>query len=383
MKMLFSVAVVLAITAIPATAVSAAETARRDFGRMPDGRAVEAITLRNRQGVSATIITYGAALQSLVTPDAHGVKADIALGHATLDEYLAKRQFMGATIGRVANRIAGARFVLDGKAYQIPANDGVNALHGGVSGFDRAVWTLQTVKADADAAEVVLHHLSPDGDQGFPGNLDVTVTYRLDERNQLTIDLRATTDRTTVVSLANHAYWNLAGEGAARGAMEQVLEIPADDYSPVDSVLIPTGEFRTVNGTPFDFRKPRAIGTRVRTADDDQIRIGRGYDHNWVVTRKPTRDIHLMARVTDPRSGRTMTLSSDQPGLQFYSGNFLDGTTRGKSGQLYRQGDAIVLEAQAFPDTVDRPAFGSVRLDPSETYRSVSVYKFEIVSRSR
>jgi aldose 1-epimerase len=368
--------IALASPSLCAPPVFAADVARRHFGDMPDGSPVEGVTLTNERGMSATIITYGAALQSLLLPDRHGDKADIALGHSSLSEYLAKPQFMGATVGRVANRIAGGRFTLDGRPYQVTVNDGRNALHGGAVGFDKVVWTIVDTKAERDHAEVLMRYTSPDGDQGFPGRLDVSVVYRLDEQNALSIEYRATTDRPTVVSLSSHPYWNLAGEGSPLGAMNHVLQIPADAYSPVDETLIPTGEFRSVEGTPFDFRRPRAIGDRVRTAADEQVRIGRGYDHNWVVLRAPTKDLHLMARVADPHSGRSFELWSDQPGLQFYSGNFLDGSTRGKAGQLYRQGDAIVLEPQAFPDTVNQPKFGSVRLEPGQTYRNNILYKF-------
>jgi aldose 1-epimerase len=359
-----------------APAIFAADCSRRHFGDMPDGSPVEAVTLANERGMSATVITYGAALQSLLLPDWHGEKADVALGHSSLSEYLAKPQFMGATVGRVANRIAGGRFILDGRPYQVTVNDGRNALHGGTVGLDKVVWKIVETKTDRERAEVLLRYTSPDGDQGFPGQLDVSVIYRLDEQNALSIEYRATTDRTTVVSLSSHAYWNLAGEGSPLGAMDHVLQIPADAYTPVDQTLIPTGEFRSVDGTPFDFRRPRAIRDRVRTAADEQIRIGRGYDHNWVVLRAPTKGLHLMARVSEPRSGRSFELWSDQPGLQFYSGNFLDGSTHGKAGQLYRQGDAIVLEPQAFPDTINQPKFGSVRLEPGQTYRNNILYRF-------
>jgi aldose 1-epimerase len=223
---------------------------------------------------------------------------------------------------------------------------------------------------------VTLRYVSPDGDMGYPGALTVTATYSLDEKNQLTIDYKATTDKPTVVNLSNHAYWNLAGEGSPRGAMGLLLTIPADHYSPTDKGAIPTGEFRPVQGTVFDFRKPTAIGARVRDASDEQIVFGKGYDHNWVVARTLSATPRLLARVEDPVSGRVMEMLSNQPGLQFYSGNFLDATTVGKSGKLYRQGDAIVLEPQMFPDTPNRPEFGSVRLDPGQTYHNLIVLRF-------
>ena len=375
------VVIVISIATFLAYPAFAAEVSRRPFGVMPDGRQVEAVTLSNNHGISATIISYGAALQSFILPDQHGRKADVGLGHASLQAYLDKRQFMGATVGRVANRIAGGRFTLDGGVYQVTRNDGPNALHGGTQGFDRVVWQVLHASAGSSSAEVLLRHVSPEGEQGFPGRVEATALYRLYENNELTIEYRATSDQPTVVSLSNHAYWNLAGEGSGFSALDQMLEIPANAYLPVDATLIPTGEFRAVAGTPFDFRHAHSIGERVRLASDEQIRIGRGYDHNWVVTRAPTKEPHLMAKVTDPHSGRSLELWSDQPGLQFYSGNFLDGTTYGKAGQFYRQGDAIVLEPQAFPDTVNRPEFGNVRLEPGQTYRNIIIYKFN--SRSR
>lgn len=379
MKWTFIAAVLLTSALVRPT--SAGDLTRQPFGQTATGRTVERLTLSNSNGVSATIITYGAALQSLMLPGANGSRVDVALGHATLAEYLAKRQFMGATVGRVANRIAGGRFDLDGRSFQVTQNDGRNSLHGGTAGFDEVVWDVIETKADRTSSQVAFRYLSRDGDQGFPGTVTTNAIYRLDDKDQLSIEYRATTDQTTVLSLSNHTYWNLAGEGSASGAMELILQIPADTYLPVDETLIPTGEFRAVVGTPFDFRTPRMIGDRVRTAADEQIRVGRGYDHNWVIGRTSTSSPHLMARVTDPQSGRSMELWSDQPGLQFYSGNFLDATSRGKGGQLYRQGDAIVLEPQAFPDAVNRPAFGSVRLAPDQIYHSIMIYKFQYTAK--
>ena len=290
------VAVLLAGAASPA---QADEITRRPFGTMPDGAVVEALTLTNHHGYAATVITLGASLQAMVMPDAHGGRADIALGHATLNEYLDKREFMGAIVGRVANRVGQGRFTLDGREYKVTTNDGANALHGGTSGFDKAVWQVVSTRKTANSAEVTLRHVSPDGDQGYPGAVTTTVTYRLDDDDRLVVDIAAITDRTTVVALSHHPYWNLAGEGSPRGAMGLVLHIPGDRFLPVDAGLIPTGELRDVAGTVFDFRKARAIGDRVRDAADDQIRVGRGYDHNWVVTQGVTSAQHLMARVAD------------------------------------------------------------------------------------
>jgi len=365
------------LAAAGTTAVSAADVSRAGFGKA-DGHDIEAITLSNKAGTKARIITYGASLQSLMLADRHGHFDDVVVGPAGIDTLIAKPQFMGATVGRVANRIAKGQFTLDGKAYQVPVNDGANSLHGGPKGFDKAIWDVVSV-AKGPAASVTLRYVSPDGDMGYPGTLTVTATYSLDEKNQLTIDYKATTDKPTVVNLSNHAYWNLAGEGSPRGAMGLLLTIPAEHYTPIDSGLIPTGELRPVAGTVFDFRKPTAIGARVRNADQ-QILYGKGYDHNWVVAKTIAPAPRLLVRVEDPVSGRAMEMLSNQPGLQFYSGNFLDGTTVGKSGKLYRQGDAIVLEPQMFPDTVNQPSFGSVRLDPGQTYHNVIELRFSTVA---
>ena len=348
---------------------------RSPFGRLPDGHAVEAITLSNRGGMRATVITYGATVQSVLVPDRDGAFADVALGHATLDRYVERPQYIGSTCGRVANRIAGGRFTLDGADYRVPVNNGPNALHGGPAGFDKLPWDVVEV-GGGDTAAVTLRLVSPDGDQGFPGTLTVTATYRLGDDNSLDVEYRAETDRPTIVNLTNHAYWNLAGEGAEGGAMGHLLSIPAGHYLPTDAGSIPTGEFRAVAGTPFDFRAPAVVGARVRDAADEQIRIGRGYDHNWAVAREPSEEPRLLARIDEPRSGRAMEVWSNQPGIQFYSGNFLDGTRVGKSGRLYRQGDAIVLEPQMFPDTPNRPEFGSLRLDPGGTYRNLIEFRF-------
>ena len=360
-----------------ASAAAAADVSRAPFGQLPGGEAVEAITLRNARGMQARIITYGAAIQSVLVPDRHEELADVTLGYPTMEGYIAKGNFFGSTVGRVANRIAGGRFTLDGKSYQTPLNDGPNALHGGTKGFDKVVWKVVDVK-QGPTPSVTLRYVSANGDQGYPGELTVTATYTLDQSNTLGVDYRATTDRPTVVNLSNHAYWNLAGEGSAEGAMGHLLTIPADHFTPVNATLIPTGEFRPVAGTIFDFRKPMAIGARVRT-NDQQILFGKGYDHNWVVARDLAREPRLLARVEDPKSGRVMHVLSNQPGIQFYSGNFLDGTIVGKSGKLYRQGDAIVLEPQMFPDAPNHPEFGSVRLNPGQTYRNTILFRFSTV----
>jgi aldose 1-epimerase len=362
-----------ALSAIATPAV-AAEAKRSSFGKLADGRTVPAVTLTNTHGVSATLIGYGASLQALVMPDRNGHKADIALGYGTIGEYVAKPQFFGATVGRFANRIARGRFTLDGKTYQTPINNGVNSLHGGTMGFDKVLWDVMSVTS-GPSASVTFRYVSPDGDQGYPGTVTVDATYALDERNNLSITYTATTDRTTIVNVTNHTYWNLSGEGSANGAMGHVVTIPADRYTPTDDGAIPTGELKSVKGTVFDFRTPTVVGDRVRDASDQQIVWGRGYDHNWLVGRKVTSDEHMMARVYDPASGRGFELWSNQPGLQFYSGNFLDGTSTGKGKRIYREGDAIVMEPQIFPDTPNQPSFGSARLEPGQTYRNTMTYR--------
>ncbi|MEA3015910.1 MAG: aldose 1-epimerase [Sphingomonadales bacterium] len=353
------------------------EAKRREFGRLADGRAVEAVTLAHPGGMSVTLISLGAAVQAVVVPDRDGRMADVALGHAAPGPYVAQPQYIGATCGRVANRIARGRFTLDGADYQVPPNDGANALHGGPGGFDKLLW--EVVEAGPDF--VLFSLVSPDGDQGFPGTIEATARYSLDDSNTLAIEYRATTDLPTLVNLTNHAYWNLGGEGSAEGAMGHLLTIPAEHYLPTDAGAIPTGEFRPVAGTPFDFRTPMPVGARVRDAADEQIRIGKGYDHNWVIARAVADAPRLLARVEEPGSGRVLEVLSNQPGLQFYSGNFLDGSSAGKSGRPYRQGDAIVLEPQMFPDTPNRPEFGSVRLDPGETYRNRIAFRFSTSPR--
>lgn len=360
-------------------AVHAASVERSTFGHLPDGQSVEAVTLDSGHGVTATVITYGARLQSLRTPDRDGHEADILLGHASMQGYLDTPQYFGATVGRYANRIAKGRFTLDGKAYQVPVNDGPNALHGGTRGFDKQLWTIAGVTHDADQASVTLRYVSVDGEMGFPGRLAVTATYRLDARNRLSIDYQATTDKATIVNITNHAYWNLSGEGSG-SVMKQRLMIPASTYLPVDATAIPIGKFAPVADTPFDFRTAKPIGRDIRDAGSTQLLYGHGYDHNWVISRQASAKPRLVAQVDDPASGRVLKLYSRQPGLQFYSGNFLDGTTHGPAGRTYRQGDAFVLEPQLFPDTPNRPDFGSARLDPGQTYHNRMVYVFSTTS---
>jgi aldose 1-epimerase len=367
-------AIGVAAWALVAHPAFAGEAKRSTFGAMPDGRPVAAVTLSNGKGVSATIIALGASIQALRMPDRKGTVEDVQIGYDTIDGYLAKPEYFGATVGRVANRIARGRFTLDGKRYSVPVNNGPNSLHGGTKGFDKVLWDVAEVKS-GPTASVTLRYVSPDGDMGYPGTLTTYATYSLGEDNRLTIEYRATTDRPTVVNLSNHAYWNLAGVGSPRGAIGHVVTIPADRFTPTDATSIPTGGHKSVAGTPFDFRRPRAVGDRVRDASDPQIEYGRGYDHNWVIGDRVTPGEHLMARVVDPGSGRGFELWSNQPGLQFYSGNFFDGTIKAKKNAILRMGDAIVMEPQIFPDAPNQRGFPSVRLTPGQTYRNVMTYR--------
>lgn len=368
-------AFLMIIPAATSSGAQAAEARRRPFGTLADGRAVEAVTLSNARGMSVTLISYGAIIQALSVPDRAGRPADVVLGYGDMKGYIDAPNYFGATVGRYANRIRGGRFTLDGQSHALALNDRGNTLHGGNEGFDKRLWTVERVAGGAEAS-VTFTYLSPDGEEGYPGALKVSATYSLNERNELSIDYRATTDKPTIVNITNHSFFNLAGEAAGRDVYEHVLTIPAETTTPVDATLIPTGAFRAVAGTPFDFRKPVAIGARIRDARDPQIVFGRGYDENYVIARMASETPRLHARVEERRSGRVLEILSNQPGVQFYSGNFLDGTAIGKSGLAYRQGDGLALEPQLFPDTPNQPAFGSARLDPGQTYHNIIIYRF-------
>jgi aldose 1-epimerase len=352
----------------------AADATRAPFGALADGTVIESVTLTNAHGMSARIMTLGAALQSLIVPDRQGHGDDIVLGYDTAAEYLAKPQYFGATVGRYANRIAHGRFTLDGHDYTLETNNGANHLHGGTRGFDKRVWTIQSVSGGAESS-VTLAYRSPDGEGGYPGTLTVTATYALSEANALSITYRATTDRPTIVNVTNHSFFNLSGAHGATDALGALLTLHATAYTPVDDGLIPTGEIRPVAGTPFDFRNATAIGARVRDGSDAQMRIGRGYDHNFVVDGAPG-TLRPVLRLEDPRSGRVMEMSATAPSVQFYSGNFLDGTVTGKQGRIYRQGDGLAFEPQVYPDSPNHPAFPSARLDPGQTYTNRMVLRF-------
>ena len=359
----------------PGTGASPIERLRQArFGTMADGTPVDAFTLTNAHGMQARVITYGGIIQSLSVPDRNGTLEDVVLGFDSLPGYLTESPYFGAIVGRYANRIAHGRFTLDGRTYQLPLNDGPNTLHGGLRGFDKVVWNAAPFTR-SDASGVELTYVSPDGDQGFPGTLTTHVTYTLDDRDRITVDYLATTDKPTTVNLSQHSYFNLTG-GAKRDILAHVLTIDADRFTPVDSTLIPTGELAPVAGTPFDFRTPTAIGARINQPNE-QLKRGRGYDHNWVLNRSGTGLQHA-ARVVDPESGRALDVYTTQPGLQFYSGNFLDGTIRGKGGRVYGHRYALALETQHFPDSPNEPAFPSTILRPGEQYRTQTVFAFSV-----
>lgn len=354
----------------------AAQARRAAFGALADGTRIDAVDLTSRAGVRARIITLGARIQSLYTPDRNGKLGDIVLGFASPQQYFDDGNYFGATVGRFANRIAKGRFTLDGHAYQLSVNDHGNSLHGGKPGFDKRVWKIESLHGGSTAS-VVMSYVSPDGEEGYPGTLRVTATYTLTDGGELRIDYRATTDKPTIVNLSGHSYFNLASSPAYFSTMRDLLQINASRFTPVDDTLIPTGTITAVAGTPFDFRKPTPIGLRIRDGNDAQIRYCRGYDMNFVLDGRPG-TLRLAARVEDPRSGRVLEVYTTAPGVQFYSGNFLGGTFVGKHGIVYRQGDAVVLEPQDFPDAPNRPNFPSATLDPGETYHSVIAYRFAV-----
>jgi len=347
-------------------------TAKKPFGKTPDGQPVDLYVLTNKNGMETSITNFGGAIVSLKVPDRSGKLADIVLGYDNAEGYVKDTSFFGALVGRYGNRIGHAQFVLDGKTYTLAKNNGENSLHGGIKGFNKALWNAKTVSAKGGQS-LELSYLSKDGEEGFPGNLKVTVVYTLTDENALRIQYTATTDKKTVVNLTNHAYFNLAGQGSG-DILGHLLMINADKFTPVDAGLIPTGELQDVTGTPFDFRKSTAIGARIDQADE-QIKRGGGYDHNFVL-RTPTDHASLAARVVEPTSGRVMEVWTTEPGIQFYTGNFLDGKTVGKGGATYPKRNAFCLETQHFPDSPNQPKFPSVVLVPGEYYRTETTYKF-------
>jgi aldose 1-epimerase len=356
----------------------ASRITRDQFGTLPDGRAVERIVLRGADGFEARVITFGATLQALLTPDASGRCDDVVLGHDDLAGYLGRRGFFGATVGRYANRIANARFVLDGKTIELAANNGPHALHGGLKGFDQQLWEISAIEQGPQPS-VTLSYTSADGEEGYPGRLDVRVTYRVTGPAELSLGLVARTDRPTIVNLTNHSFFNLEGAVGNSDVLDHRLTLAADRFLAIDPTAIPLpGPPRPVAHTPFDFRQATAVGARIR-GDHEQLRNGRGYDHNFCLDNGGA--LRLAARLEAPVSGRVLELLTDQPGVQFYSGNYLDGSIVGKGRRLYRQSDGLCLEPQTWPDAPNRPDFPSPRITADQEYRRHIVYRFSSIAR--
>jgi aldose 1-epimerase len=346
--------------------------AKKQFGTLPDGRDVELYVLTNHNGMRASITTFGGIVTSLTAPDRNGRFADVVLGFDDLDGYLVGHPYFGAIVGRYGNRIAKGRFTLDDQDYVLARNNNGNHLHGGVAGFDKALWSARP-RSRPEGPQLRLTRVSADGEEGYPGRLDVTVDYTLTHENELRTDYRATTDKPTHVNLTNHSYFNLSGPGGGDILSHEML-VNADHFTPVDDGLIPTGEIREVEGTPMDFRKPVTVGARIDD-NDEQLRFGCGYDHNWILNREGS-DLSLAARIREPTAGRVMEVVTSEPGVQFYSGNFLDGSLTGKEGKAYGRRCALCLETQHFPDSPNRPEFPTTMLRPDDVYETTSIYRF-------
>lgn len=346
---------------------------KESFGKTPDGGQADLYILRNKNGMEVAITNYGATVVRMKVPDRHGKIDDVVLGYDNLEGYVNDRAYFGATVGRYANRIAHGKFTLDGHVYTLPKNNGDNTLHGGTSGFNKRVWKAEDVSTPA-AAALQMTYLSKDGDQGFPGNLSVDVRFTLGDDNSLKIEYAATSDKDTVVNLTNHSYFNLAGQGHGDVLQQQVM-LHAGRFTPINADLIPTGESASVKGTPLDFTQSTAIGARI-DADYEQLKLAHGYDHNFVLDGKAGRKPVLAARAYDPSSGRVLEVWTTQPGIQLYSGNFLDGTVAGKGGVKYQRRSAFCLETQHFPDSPNQPKFPSTELKAGRWFRSTTTYKF-------
>ena len=363
---MLSTAIALSLQTANATPVTV-----KPFGKTSAGQTVDLFTLANKNGMKVTLSSYGATVINLLAPDKNGRMADVSLGFDSFAPYQTQSPYFGAIVGRYGNRIAKGRFTLDGTIYQLATNDSPNHLHGGIKGFDKRIWKGTILPSREPSVRFTLH--SADGQEGYPGNLDASVTYTLTDRNELRISYEAATDKPTVINLTNHTYFNLAGAGNGNILGHQ-LKINASRFTPVDPTLIPTGELKKVEGTVMDFRKPTAIGARVKEVGGKPV----GYDHNYVLDKTPHLGLALAAEVTEPASGRMMKVYTDQPGIQFYSGNFLDGTIAGKGGKAYDQYTGFCLEPQHFPDSPNKPNFPSTVLRPGETYKSTTVYAFSV-----
>jgi aldose 1-epimerase len=348
---------------------------RKSYGALPDGTAVDQFTLRSDSGMTTEIITYGAILTALRAPDRTHALGNVVLGYADFPGYLADDASYGATVGRYANRIAGGRFAIDGTTYRLALNNGPNAIHGGIKRFSNVLWRAEGA-VEAEGPTLALRYVSADGEEGYPGRLAVEVRYTLTVADALRIDYTAATDKPTVLNLTNHSYFNLAGEGAG-DIYGHELMIAADAFTPTDATAIPTGEIRPVPGTPFDFRDSKPIGLDIR-ARDEQILLGRGYDHNFVLRPNPSGEARLAARLRDPRSGRVMEVLTTEPGIQLYTGNFLNGRHRGAGGRAYRQSDGLCLETQHFPNSPNQPEFPTTVLRPGETFHSRTEFRFSV-----
>jgi aldose 1-epimerase len=356
---------------VPEAAMSKPTLTREHFGTMPTGDAVDLYTFKNGH-IEVRITNLGATITAIRTPDRDGHLGDIVLGFDDFKGYLGNAPFFGVVVGRYGNRIAKGRFSLDGHQYTLAKNNGENHLHGGLAGFDKKVWAPRVLESDAGPS-LQLTYVSKDGEEGYPGTLTATVIYTLTAKNELAIAYSATTDKKTVINLTNHSYFNLAGTG---DILAHEVTIDADRFTPVDRTLIPTGELRPVAGTPFDFTKPTAVGARI-DQKDEQIQFANGYDHNWVLNHTPG-TMALAARVTDPSSGRVLEVSTTEPGVQFYTGNFLDGTVTGKGGRAYQKRTALCLETQHFPDSPNHPAFPTTVLEPGQTYATRTTFAFGV-----
>jgi aldose 1-epimerase len=346
---------------------------KQPFGKTPDGKEVTLYILTNKTGMEVAITNFGGIVVSMKVPDRAGKLDDVVLGYDSLEGYLANPSYFGAIIGRYANRIAHGKFTLDGNIYMLAQNNGENTLHGGAIGFNKKVWDARDISTP-NAPSLELKYVSTDGEEGYPGNLSVRVVYTLTAENELKIEYSATTDRDTVLNLTNHSYFNLAGQGSG-DILGHMLTIHSTKFTPVDAGLIPTGELRSVQGTPFDFTKPTSVGERIGQSDE-QLKLGRGYDHNWIVTHAKSGEVSLAAGVYELKTGRILEVLTDQPGIQFYSGNFLDGTIHGKGGIVYGQRSGLCLETQHYPDSPNHSAFPSTLLKPGLRFHSTTIFKF-------